>query len=137
MTRLGQTMLRSLQVTCYCALLVISAGAYPHHAPFIYDLEREEVFTATVVSFAWVQPHTRVIVATPGPDGVDQTWDLEGMHPGFLGRRGWNRYSLQAGDVIEVTYFPRRDGSREGMFLRAAFADGSVKVMALNPAAPR
>jgi len=114
-------------------LLVAAEVICAHHAPYIYDTQNEHVISGTVESFDWVQPHTWVALRTVDAEGVPGLWMLEGMNPLFLGRRGWTRLSLQPGDSIEVTFFPRRDGSRKGMFLRAIMPDGSMKVMATNP----
>ena len=109
---------------------------YAHHAPYIYDTDTERVFSGIVESFEWAQPHTWVALRVEGIEGEANTWLLEGMSPLYLGRRGWNRYSFIAGDAIEVTFFPRKDGSREGMFLRAILPDGSLKIMAVNQERP-
>jgi len=87
--------------------------------------------TGRVIAFEWVQPHTWTTIAVTDSDGTQAVWALEGMSPAVLGRRGWNRYTLSPGDVIEVAFFPRKDGSPEGMFIRARLADGSLKVMAV------
>ncbi len=115
-------------------LLAISEPNRAHHAPFIYDTEDERLVTGTVTAFDWVQPHTWVMLRVGDTQDEATIWKLEGMNPLYLGRRGWNRYSLMPGDIIEVAFFPRRDGSSEGMFLHAVFPDGSRKVMAINPA---
>ena len=115
-------------------LLAISESSQAHHAPYIYDTENERVVTGTVTAFDWVQPHTWVTLSVANANEASETLLLEGMNPLFLGRRGWTRYSPRPGDVIEVAFFPRRDGSPEGMFLHAIFPDGSRKVMAVNPA---
>jgi hypothetical protein len=54
------------------------------------------------------------------------------MSPDYLGRRGWNRSTMQPGETVEIVYFPRKDGRPGGMFLRATLADGTLKVM-LDP----
>lgn len=89
--------------------------------------------TATVLAFDWVQPHTIVRVLTTDASGSDTVWTLEGMSPDYLGRRGWNRGTLAPGTRITVDYFPRRDGSPAGLFLRARLPDGTLKVMAIAP----
>ena len=116
---------------CCTACLCADIGA-AHHAPFIYDIEDERIMTGTVEAFEWVQPHTWVSLKTLDPDGKVTRWKLEGMSPLYLGQRGWNRYSLEQGDEIQVAYFPRRDGTLEGMFIRATLSDGSLKVMAIT-----
>ena len=121
----------SRALLCF-GLLVFCEAASAHHAPFIYDTDNERVVSGIVESFEWVQPHTWVAFTVEDAEGEATTWLLEGMSPLYLGRRGWNRYSLNVGDAIKVAFFPRRDGTRKGMFLRAIFADGSIKVMAVN-----
>jgi len=131
----GQIRTGTRALLCFGSL-VFGEALYSHHAPFIYDTETERVVSGIVKSFEWIQPHAWVELETKGPDGELSTWLLEGMSPLYLGRRGWNRYSLNVGDAIEVAFLPRRDGSREGMFLRATLPDGSLKVMAVNPNPP-
>ena len=113
-------------------LLSLSPGN-AHHAPSIFDLEREVTLEGVVVAFEWVSPHTRVRLRADAVDGSEVEWTLEGMPPSYLGRRGWTRNTLAAGDRIEVVFFPRRDGTREGMFVRARLEDGTLRVMAISP----
>ena len=82
--------------------LLLGEAATAHHAPFLYDTETEIVLSGIVESFEWVQPHTWVELRVEDADGEVTIWRFEGMSPLFLGHRGWNRYSLVAGDVIEV-----------------------------------
>lgn len=114
-------------------LLGIGLAALPaagHHAPSLYDLSAERTLTGSVLAFDWVAPHTMTTIRVNAGNGTATEWRLEGMHPDFLGRRGWTRHTLAPGDRIEVVYFPRRDGSRAGMLVRATLPDGTVKVMA-------
>lgn len=86
-----------------------------------------------VTEFEWTQPHTWTRISVRTSDGSEAILSLEGMNPAVLGRRGWNRHTFRAGDVIEVAYFPRKDGAAEGMLIRARLPDGSMKVMAVLP----
>jgi hypothetical protein len=126
-------MIRQIQTLLIVGMLLPGLPSVAHHAPAIYDLENERTLTGTVVTFEWVQPHTWARVTTIDTAGKETMWSLEGMSPDYLGRRGWNRSSLRPGDVIEVDYFPRRDGTPIGMFIRARLPDGSLKVMAISP----
>lgn len=123
--------LSSLALLCV-VLMNCRESVQAHHAPFIYDTETEYVVSGVVEAFDWVQPHTWVSFRVKEPEAQAGLWMLEGMNPLYLGHRGWTEYSLQPGQAIDVAFFPRRDGSRKGMFLRAIYADGSIKVMALN-----
>lgn len=118
----------------FATMLAFAAGAAaPHHAPTIYDLESPLVLAGTVIAFEWQQPHTWTTVEAVDASGHTETWRLEGMNPSYLGRRGWTRYTLRPGNAIEVTFYPRRDGTRSGLFLRARLEDGSERVMAIEP----
>jgi len=37
---------------------------------------------------------------------------------------------LQHGDRLEVAFFARKDGASGGMFIRATWPDGSLRIMA-------
>jgi len=87
----------------------------------------------TLVSFEWVSPHTWTRVVADGNTASEVVWNFEGMSPNYLGRRGWNRRTLQAGDVIEVAYYPLKDGMPGGLLLRVTLSDGTVKVMGVAP----
>jgi hypothetical protein len=111
-------------------LLVLSSpNAAAHHSFGDFDLSREQVIEGTVVAFEWINPHTVTRVAVAGGDGSIVVWRLEGMSPGYLGRRGWNRRTLGEGDTVEIVLYPLKSGAPGGMLVRATLADGTVKVM--------
>ena len=127
------TRMRTSKRTLLCVGLLLFGEILPaHHAPFLYDTEIERIVSGIVESFEWVQPHTWVTLRVEDTEGEVSLWRFEGMSPLYLGYRGWNRYSIRTGDIIEVAFLPRRDGTREGMFLHATLPDGSRKVMAVN-----
>ena len=116
----------------------IAAGsASAHHAPSLYDTSSERLVTATVLSFEWIEPHTQTKIRVIEGDASETIWTLEGMSPSFLGRRNWNSHSLEQGDRITVAFFPRKDGTTGGMFIRATLPDGTLKVMAVPQARDR
>lgn len=103
--------------------------AYAHHSFGAFDLEQQRVIRGAVVSFEWINPHVWTRIRPDGDIEDETVYSFEGMSPDYLGRRGWNRQTLQVGDVIEIAYFPLKDGKLGGMFLRTILADGTVKVM--------
>ena len=126
----------SLHVALLCICLWTPA-LHAHHAPALYDMTRTVTVAGTVVEFVWEQPHTWLRIAAADEAGNETLWSLEGMHPDFLGRRGWSRHTIASGDVVEVTFLPRKDGSRSGMVLEVELPDGTRKVMATRPGAER
>lgn len=126
-------MQRNLRIVVWAVFVAVCNASDAHHAPYIYDLEQERVVIGRVTEFEWTQPHTWTRISVRTSDGSEAILSLEGMNPAVLGRRGWNRHTFRAGDVIEVAYFPRKDGAAEGMLIRARLPDGSMKVMAVLP----
>ena len=109
----------------------LSAGAASgHHAVSAFDLDREERLEGTIAAFEWMNPHTEVRFESASHPG--ELMRFEGMSADYLGRRGWNRMTLRPGDRAEIVFFPHRDGSPGGLFIRARLADGTVRVMVDN-----
>jgi hypothetical protein len=89
----------------------------------------EKVIVGEVVEFEWTNPHTWTWVNVTDKDGAATKWGLEGMSPNFLGRRGWDKNTLQPGDKVEIVIYPLKSGEPGGTFLRTTLPDGTVKVM--------
>ena len=51
-------------------------------------------------------------------------WLLEASSPPVMVSRGWNRKSLQPGDVIKVTFNPAQRGGSVGRLIKLIKADG-------------
>lgn len=109
---------------------LIAGTAAGHHAVSAFDTGREERLIGTVTAFEWRNPHTWVHVETARYPGL--TVSFEGMSADHLGRRGWTRRTLAIGDMLEIVYFPHRDGSPGGLFVRARLEDGTLRVMVDN-----
>jgi hypothetical protein len=119
---------RFLALELFVCLGVLNS-ARAHHSFGAFDLENQRSVRGIVVSFEWTNPHVWTRIEPEARSGERTISSFEGMSPDYLGRRGWNRSTLQAGDVVEIVYFPRQDGQPGGMLLRAILADGTLKVM--------
>lgn len=119
---------RRVRETAAAAGLVICAAtpALAHHSFALFDQSKSSVLVGTVKEFQWTNPHVWVQLNVPGPNGVVQEWGIEGSTPGILGRRGWTRHSLQAGDKVSVTIHPLKNGEHGGSLVKVAKADGQV-----------
>jgi hypothetical protein len=118
------------------ALLIaigVSVSVQAHHSFSAFDLDTRRRALGTVVSFDWTHPHVSTRIDLQATVGVRAVASFEGMSPDYLGRRGWNRSTLRSGDLIEIVYFPRRDGQPGGMMLQATLPDGTLKIMAGPP----
>jgi len=91
--------------------LLLSAGAlYAHHGNSAYDETARVPIKGTVTEFIWVNPHSQIYLDVKGPSGKVVNWGVETNSPGILGRAGWTRRSLKAGDKITIIMCPAKNG---------------------------
>jgi hypothetical protein len=104
--------------------------ASAHHSFAMYDTSKVVVLKGTVKEFEWTNPHALLWVnASAGDDGGSELWTIElPTSPGNLGRMGWTKHSLHAGDAISVEINPLREGKHGGSFKKATLASGEVLV---------
>jgi hypothetical protein len=98
--------------------------ALAHHSTVMFEWGHEKLLEGTILSFEWTQPHSWIRINVPGKDGAPEEWGLEGMSPSWLGRHGWTRNSIKAGDQVKIAIYPLRDGRNGGFAVRIVFADG-------------
>src|SRR5499426_143301 len=123
-------------LTATAVVLISAATLAAHHSFAAFNMQGEKPISGTVKQFDWTNPHTWIWVNVPNEQGVVETWAIEGMSPNFLGRRGWTKSTLKAGDKVSVVIRPMRDGSKGGMFVRATLADGKVLLQTGEPTEP-
>jgi hypothetical protein len=110
----------------WVVLLLVPGVAGAHHSSAMFDKDKVVEVTATVREFQWTNPHVWIQVYITGEDGAREEWSIEGLGPNSLFRNGWRPNSFKAGDVIEISFNPMRDGTRAGGFIGAKFADGQT-----------
>ena len=91
---------------------------YSHHSNSAYQVDEIITLTGTVSEWRWSNPHTWLFMTVEGDNGEEVEWAVEGRAPGVLGRAGWNRNSLQAGETVTVHASPTKDGSLVGIIAR-------------------
>jgi hypothetical protein len=111
----------ALSVLCFDAL-----PAAAHHSLAPYIQTRAESLVGTVKEFAWTNPHTWLTILVRDEKGEMVEWVFEGVATSRLAQAGFKKETLMPGDVISVTYSPRRDGKAGGMFVGVTFADGKT-----------
>jgi hypothetical protein len=107
-----------------CLWLCLTFPVLAHHSFSVFNIEVETTIEGEMVELEWTNPHTWAWVNVTNEDGSVTKWGLEGMSPNYLGRRGWSRKTLQAGDKVTFVIYPLRSGEPGGMMLRATLADG-------------
>ena len=100
---------------CLAAALIPASPSFAHHSFAAYDSTRTLTLTATVETFDWSNPHTRlqILAAQSGSDAQTE-WGIETSSPSILQRFGWTRDSIRRGDRVVVVFNPMSDGSHSG-----------------------
>jgi hypothetical protein len=118
--------LQSIRATLAMVAVLALQPASAHHSTAMFEWGKEKTIEGTVDSFKWTQPHSWIWFNGPGKDGKVEQWGLEGMSPSWLGRHGWSKRSLSAGDKAKIVIYPLRDGRKGGFAVRVTLADGRV-----------
>jgi Family of unknown function (DUF6152) len=93
------------------AAVALAASAH-HSFPAQYDASQPVSLTGAVTKIEWMNPHTFIYIDVKNAETGEVTnWALELGSPNTLMRLGWNRDSLQTGDVVTVEGARARDGS--------------------------
>jgi Family of unknown function (DUF6152) len=103
--------------------MVVASGwlgvAAAHHSFATFDQNNTVTLVGVVKEVQWTNPHIWVQVLVKSPDtGQDVEWSIEGGSPNGLNRAGWKRSSIKAGDAIEITIHPLKDGTHGGSMMR-------------------
>lgn len=101
-------------------VLALSAGgASAHHSFAMFDQATQKTLVGTIKEVQWTNPHIWVQVMVPDPKtGTPVEWSIEGGSPNALSRQGWKRSSMKAGDAVEITIHPLKDGSNGGSLMK-------------------
>jgi hypothetical protein len=118
------------------ALFVSGASrrAQAHHTFAMYDSTKLVSVDGTVTNFQWTNPHVLLwVTGTTSAGEAETLWTVElPTSPGNLGRMGWSKHSLKAGDHVLVELNPLRDGKHGGSFKKATLP-ATGKVLLANP----
>jgi hypothetical protein len=107
------------------AAAMIAGPAAAHHAFNMYDNSKVEL-KGTVKTFTWQNPHAMVDYEAVGTGGKTELWQVELSAPNIIGRRGWSKHSLKAGDKVPMVIHPMKDGSKYGLLMTVTLPDGQV-----------
>jgi len=106
-------------------VVLLAVPLFAHHGgTSLYDTSKELTVQATVSEFQWTNPHVQIGLDAKANNGNVKHWLLEASSPPVLVNRGWNRKSIQPGDVIKVTFNPAKSGASVGRLLKLTRADG-------------
>jgi Family of unknown function (DUF6152) len=123
---------KGLAVALGAIFAAVTLPVSAHHSfPAQYDADKPITLTGAVTKVEWMNPH--ILFAIDVKDektGEVTNWTLEMGSPNSLLRLGWNRDSLQAGDVVTVEGFRARDGSHLANARSVTLASSGKKMFA-------
>jgi hypothetical protein len=118
--------IRFIALLAAAALLLHAAPAISHHSNSAYQVDQVISVTGIVKEWKWTNPHTWLYLTVDDEKGGKVEWAAEGRAPGVLGRAGWDRFVLKAGEKVTVHMSPAKDGSHVGIIARVTKADGTI-----------
>ena len=104
-----------LGILLFAGLLGSAIQAFAHHS-FAAEYDDKKVMTikGKVTRLEWTNPHVRFYVDAADDKGALTNWDLELMSVNTLTRAGWDRHTLNVGEVVTVQFYLAKDGSKRG-----------------------
>ena len=112
--------------------LLSPVGALAHHSfAAEYDTKKPVSLKGTVTKVEWTNPHARFYLDVKDESGTVVNWNFELASPNVLVRQGWNRHSLNVGDMVTVEGSQAKDGSQMANARTVTLADGK-KVFAFS-----
>ena len=106
------------------AAAMSATPSYGHHSFASFDQTRQVTLKGVVREFQWTNPHSWLQLKVMNAEGVAEDWSIEMISPSVLGRMGWKRNSLKAGDEVIVVINPVKDGAHGGNMISITGADG-------------
>ncbi len=108
-------------------LPTICSPVLAHHGSASYKTDQVVVMKqVTVTKFLWANPHTMLLFDVKDEKGNIAHWAGEAGSPSAVRLLGWNKHSVQEGDVITVQLFPSKFESNVGRIDKIVLADGTT-----------
>jgi uncharacterized Zn-finger protein len=119
---------RSVSIASCAVSLAALIGMEPlqaHHAfAAEYDRDKPITLTGAMTKLEWTNPHARIYIDVKDDKGEVVNWDFELGPPNGLMRRGWNRNSLKAGQVVTIDGFLSKTNPRGANARSVKLPDG-------------
>ena len=106
-------------------VLLSAVPLFAHHGGgSLYDLSKQVTAQARVTDFQWTNPHVEIGIDAKDDRGKVKHWILEANSTPVMVNRGWNRKTLEPGEIIKVTFNPSLRGGSVGRLVKLVKADG-------------
>jgi hypothetical protein len=115
---------RSLLKMFVLSSFMATLPSFAHHSTTMFDHAKSVVLNGVVKEVQWTNPHVGIFVTgTTQANEESALWLMEMTSPGNLVRDGWKRTSIKAGDKVEVSFSPLRNGSKGGALKKITLID--------------
>ncbi len=105
--------------------LGFSGTLMAHHGNAAYEDQITEFKNATITKFGWSNPHALINFDAKDSKGKLVHVVAETAAPQALRLIGWEKTSLQPGDVVTIRMYLSKNGNPAGRLNKIIFADGS------------
>jgi hypothetical protein len=106
--------------------LLAAAIGLAHHSTAPFDMTKDVRISGTVVEFAWMNPHSYIVMDVKGT-----RWKMEAEALNLLRRNGWTKDTLKAGDEITCIGARAKDPEVHAMkCFTVEFKDGRAPLVA-------
>ena len=91
--------------------ILTAAGPLSAHHSWPVDRSREVTVHGTVRGYTWSNPHVMIDLDVKGDSGEIAKWNVGGPSTTRMAGNGWDRTTLETGDVITAIGYRFSDGS--------------------------
>ena len=109
-------------------VLVAAAPSFAHHA-WPVDRSKEVTVKGTVTSFNWSNPHVMIDLEVKTESGKAEKWNVGGPSTERMAGNGWDRNTLEPGDVVTGIGYRFTDGSNVVQLQKIVLANGKEMLL--------
>jgi len=114
-----------LEAVLIAALLPLPGGAASaHHSTSEFNYAETVIIKGLVKEVQWTNPHSYLQVIVDADGDASEQWSVEIGSPSLNVRNGWQKDSVQRGDMVVLDIAPARNGSNYGTLRVLTKADG-------------
>jgi hypothetical protein len=110
--------------TLGAALMALPARAH-HSFTAEFTADREITVKGKLTTIDWINPHIYYHLDVTDDSGNTTEWLFESFNPSWYRKAGITRSMLGEGQIVTITAYPAKDGTKNlGFFREIMFADG-------------
>ena len=106
--------------------IFLASQTEAHHSFAAYDLSWIVTVNGTVKEFRWGAPHAALLIVYKNDKGQAVDLMVQSGSPAAFSRQGFNPNDFKAGQKVELSYHPNRNGSLGGAMSTLRLTDGRI-----------